>query len=612
MRRSPPLLATVLLFALLAGCGLTEEDARVCEGVTCTAGYCIAVGGQPVCHCGAWEQAVGETCALVRDVPMDTDDSPEGATPLAPSGEPVSSTFAPTWSSLDVDYFVFEASAGHIYRLSCTASATGCYLSLVDAEGRDVAKGGGSPGFAFQVELAQAGRYHVRLVSLSGQAGDYSVRLEDLGLDDFGDHLGAASPRTPSPEWFGGRLETPGDRDFFSFAATAGHMYRLSCISSMQESWTVWLRDGSGQALSEASSYGGKAAVGRKAPGDGLLFAEVSAKDPQGGDYACKLEDLGPDDHGDTLDTATVLTPVTDGSLTPGRIELFGDVDVFTFTPTPGHLYGFVYTYGLSCSLLMQSATGSQHDSHMPFSVIDVPPGSTPFLLLGSRGGDAEYSYRLEDLGVDDHGGTAATATPLVAGTSAAVHVAGLGDVDALTFSATARRVYRLTVSPASIIENVLVSMAGQTLRWGATTTSEPSSLQYTLQPLGDGPVLVQVRGWAAHYQVLLEDTLPPDDGDTLATATPLAVGEARAGRIDVPGDVDLFSLSLEAGRSYELLTSTSDSRVLFGVFDPDGQQELFPESNPKVFTASVTGTYWVRASSNASLHGLDYQFTLQ
>jgi hypothetical protein len=616
----PGPLATVLLLASLTSCGLTEEDTRVCAGVTCSAGYCIAEQGRPVCHCGAWEQALGETCDVVPPLPEDTDRTPEGATPLAPSAEPQTFRFDPSRpDAVDLDYFRFEASAGHIYRVACTSSL-GCGLRLLDARHVSVVSQEGWEGATLHAELATAGLFYVQVQHRRSGAGDYSLRFEDLGTDDVGDSAQAALPRAPSPEPFSGRLELPGDRDVFSFSATAGRVYRLACTTSTSDpgAWSVEVRDATGQLRAEESGIRGQATTGLKASTTGTLFAEVRAEAEagSGGNYMCRLEDLGPDDHGDTPATATHLTPRTEGPLLSGRLEVSSDEDVFTFTATPGHLYRFDYTRAgdaLVCQLRLEGDASFSETSYIPAQVIDVPAGTRPFLRL-RHWGETPYSYRLEDLGLDDHGSSAATATSLTPGLAVQAHVAGLGDMDVLTFSATARRLYRLTVSPPPVTwQEFNFRMEGQVVRAGAARTTEPASLQYTFQPMGDGPMLLEFQGKAMRYQVLLEDAVPQDDGDTRDTATPVGVGEARAGIIDVGKDVDVFTVTLEANRRYELLTASTSSLVFFSVSAPDGREvPLSAGEGGSFFTSAEAGTYAIQVAASLDGSGLAYQLTVR
>ena len=221
-RVHPGTLTAVFLLVSLAGCGLTEEDTRVCAGIVCSAGYCLAESGQPVCHCGPLEWSLGQTCALQREeTPTeDTDNTPPSATPLEPSSVPRTFTFARLpRPKQDVDYFAFQAVAGHIYRVSCKAPG-GCEVSVQDGILRTLAVSAHRQGAPLHIELTSPGQYFLHAVSFTSEGGEYSLLLEDLGLDDVGDDEASAAPRLPSPESFSGLLETPGDADVFALQTT--------------------------------------------------------------------------------------------------------------------------------------------------------------------------------------------------------------------------------------------------------------------------------------------------------------------------------------------------------------------------------------------------------
>src|SRR5205823_5297331 len=74
----------------------------------------------------------------------------------------------------------------------------------------------------------------------------------------------------------------------------------------------------------------------------GTVYAEVKAGYANyAGPYTYTLEDLGPDDHGDTLATADAITF---GTTSQGNLETTSDLDVFTFTATANHIYRFSVT----------------------------------------------------------------------------------------------------------------------------------------------------------------------------------------------------------------------------------------------------------------------------
>lgn len=181
-RSRPALLATVFLLVALAGCGLTEEDERVCADVVCTVGYCLAQAGQPVCHCGALEWSLGEQCASQSPETLDDDGTPQSATPLEPSATARTFTFDASFdrSKTDVDYFSFQGLAGHIYRATCLGA--GCQVEIQN-EAKERLGFTSILGDPVHAKLSTSGRYYVRTSATSTFGGDYTLKLEDLGLE---------------------------------------------------------------------------------------------------------------------------------------------------------------------------------------------------------------------------------------------------------------------------------------------------------------------------------------------------------------------------------------------------------------------------------------------
>lgn len=90
----------------------------------------------------------------------------------------------------------------------------------------------------------------------------------------------------------------------------------------------------------------------------------------------------------------------------------------------------------------------------------------------------------------------------------------------------------------------------------------------------------------------------PDDHGDTPAAATPLALTQPFAGRIEVAGDVDCFAVDLRAGFPCTFLTETAGDTSL-EVVDPSGQQVAFNDDagpgtrrSEVAYTPSIAGTY--------------------
>ncbi len=203
--------------------------------------------------------------------------------------------------------------------------------------------------------------------------------------DDHGDTLAASTRLQPGTRG-SATLDIETDADLFSFEVTAGHIYRFSCAppqaASYKSSCRVRLLNDGGASMAGATTSDGAHGylAGTLAPHAGILYAHVD-RNPGGptftNDYNYTLVDLGPDDHANTPDAATVVAV---GETVYGRFELNEDIDVFTLDAVAGR------SYQLSCH-------GSETNCRMRVTRPDGTVQETPF------GSTTERSSRLQVTG---------------------------------------------------------------------------------------------------------------------------------------------------------------------------------------------------------------------
>lgn len=411
-------------------------------------------------------------------------DTPELATPIQ-AGSTVQGEFH---GPGDVDVFAFDALAMHGYRFTCISKAgTGSPLSLVmrSADGEVVP----SPPSNTTVEVLApaAGRYTVQVQGLTRVyvPHPYACTLEDRGEDAHGNTPAQATPVT-LPVKLTGRVEAAQDVDVFTFTAEAGQFIvaRLGVPPSNAAQDEVRLLDASGQVLASARTP--SALLSHRLATSGTFFLEVRGA---ANDFTFEAENLGFDDHGDTLETAT---PLTQGVTVNGRGQGTGDRDVFSLHAEPGRFYRFVCVPQVGnvmgeCNVTLLNGHRMGIDVKSPLQhdfLFDVPaPGTVGLAVDGLE----TYTVRLEEAVLDDHSWQDAQATPLTLGTTlqGVLEAAIDEDVFAITLEQGVR--YRLRVFTSVLLR---YSVGGALTE---PPVSIPNGTELVLVPQTPGPVLIRV-----------------------------------------------------------------------------------------------------------------------
>lgn len=500
------------------------------------------------------------------------------ATPIEPSAAPLPGAFE---VPRDIDVFSVPLVAGHYYRSTCEAvTALSCDVSIQDPSGSRLFSHDSSQEGLFKALVT--GTHFIELRSKQESRGSYRYQLQDAGPDDHGDTRETATALASSFAQTTGRIENASDVDVFSFEATqVGHVYRMRCgMAPNLMSWSILFRDEAGtQLAADPALYGEPAVAAVEVTSLGRYFIEVSWGKvllpivP----YTCTLEDIGPEDHGDTVATATPFSTTVQA-----RHETREDVDYFSFTAKAGHVYS-VRCEGLTgCGVALLSAKGDAVNFALsPPWALKVPSDGTYVLAVGFNWYSTflgSYSLTLEDIGPDDHGDTVATATPLSGGDS----VMGwfhTGDRDTFSIQAPAGATYRLSCEGCYLNQ---LSSSDDAYLYNPFVSPYPPVIPFLLQAKRAGTVTVYASSVNGPSYTLTLEEVPDDHGDDAAHATPLTLGTKMDGTFETHLDSDCYSVTLTAGQQYRL---SAPSALLLRA--PDGTDIWYA-----TFTAELSGTY--------------------
>lgn len=233
--------------------------------------------------------------------PDDHGDDLATATPLTLGATTAGQLDVPT----DADAFLWTSEARRIYQVTVGGRLLMAYLQVQDADTKRLLALVGSDPLSqtsdrtLFVSAPSAGSLLLQVYGTNSvlSGGDYTVRVEALGLDDHSDHddLGTELrvPTAPSE----GALDYPGDVDAFRFSATAGRSYRVRCTPGTLTACHMELRSanvwptpsGNNELLFEATQ---------------TATYSVRMSSAGTGSYTYALEELGAEDPGSTSASA--------------------------------------------------------------------------------------------------------------------------------------------------------------------------------------------------------------------------------------------------------------------------------------------------------------------
>ncbi|MGI4717976.1 MAG: DUF4214 domain-containing protein [Janthinobacterium lividum] len=513
----------------------------------------------------------------------------------------------------DVDWFRFHAEQGFHYGFVADPEVQPelgvGYLSWLQVVGPD----GGrveTPGAGFNPQVS--GDYYI---AVRGAAvGAYSLAATGVA-DDFGE-TSANSGRLTDGGTAAGRIDYELDQDWFRVDFEEGRFYTVVLQGVQDYVYGLRLLDAQGKLLDYASAFvhdglrltyraeaGGPAFV---AIDRGPTVRPAAEPTPYTLALTSAADDIGHDAAGAR---PLELNGSADGSL-QGRV----DRDAFRITLEAGVSYRFALSadgdarslkLDLSAladpTILATATTGTQ-------GALDFTParGGDYLVTVASDGGlDPGMNYTLGALAAaDDWAANAAGAGRLAVGAGASGRLDNRADRDwfALQLAPGTAVWLEAALEPSmGLYATVRIFDASGRQVGPDVAASDGRPFLFTPEGQGHAPadyyVEISSQYGNGAYTLSTAAWLPDDAGDTVARATPIAVGSVGNWRIDSAQDRDVFRLDVVAGEVYGVVVGEqwswdrgvrmldADGEPIAGIVG-DGSAHLS-------FTASYTGAVY-------------------
>ena len=317
-------------------------------------------------------------------------------------------------------------------------------------------------------------------------------------------------------------------------------------------------------------------------------------------------EEAAPDDHGNSIATAT---PVAIGATVQGVLTQ-GDEDYFEIpVPTDGFRLG-VFTQGdtdTHGTLFDRNGAvlSSDDDSgeFLNFHIVQALDAGTYYLSISSVFGDTgDYSLVVEEAAPDDHGNSIATATPVAIGATVQ-GVLTQGDEDYFEIPVPTDG-FRLGVFTQGDTDTHGTLFD----RNGAVLSSDDDSGEFLnfhiVQALDAGTYYLSISGVfgdTGDYSLVVEEAAPDDHGNSIATATPVAIGATVQGVL-TQGDEDYFEIPVPTDGFRLGVFTEGDTDTHGTLFDRNGAVLSSDDDsgeflNFHIVQALDAGTYYLSIS---------------
>jgi len=645
----------------------TDDDSG--PGLNSLLEFIAPSSGRYFLSAGAYDTRTGDYLLSLTDLGMEDDFANTTSTTgtVAVGGEANGELEQPN----DHDWFQVDLVAGHEYQIEVRGSATSdgtlpdpFLRGIHDSSGVLLASsvnddGGTGLNSLLTFTPTTSGSFYVAAGGFGNSLGSYTVAVQDLGsTDDHPDTVGT-SGTVAVDGTVTGTIEDPNDRDWFQIDLQAGREYVIdlkgapSSDGTLSDPFLRGIHSADGSLLVESTNDDGGTGLNSQLTftpdSDGVYYISAGGYANSVGTYTLAVTDAGSSD--DFSADSTTAGSIPASGIIAGTIEEAGDNDWFGVDLIAGHTYrvgltgsysgggtlGDPFIRGIhdSSGTLVPGTTnddgGGGLDSLMEFT----PDTTGRFFIAAGAFGESTGTYTLafEDLGAaDDFADDSSTTGTVSVGGSVSGNVEESGDRDWFSVTLDAGRQYQFNLEGAptgmgtlpDTFLNGIYNSSGALIA-GTSNDDGGAGLNSLVDftPTSAGTYFVSVGGFVGTSGVsnlgtytlsVSTDTVVGDDFESdSSTSGSVGLGGSSTGSIETSGDQDWFSVSLQAGRVYQVdlegaATSggTLSDPFFRGLYDSsgaliastsndDGGSGLNSQAS---FTAASTGTFFLAAGA--------------
>ncbi|MYM41737.1 pre-peptidase C-terminal domain-containing protein [Duganella qianjiadongensis] len=429
-----------------------------------------------------------------------------------------------------------------------------------------------------------------------------------------------------------GMLEKVGDHDWFRVKLDALTLYQFTFKGLESHAGTLdtagyevfepylrlWEEVAPGQfvnaGLTESAPLGAPVTIKFTPTRSGEYYLDMGSAYLRGS-YTLSASVLQYDDHGDNTSNATPL-PVN-GQLN-GKIDYGTDTDMFALSLQAGVSYTVKLDRGTAAPDQLQRylyftpdtwvSTHSYTSDGASFVTL-LPYKDGQYFISASSLPGATPAYHIAlTLAPDDYLASVATTGRVLASAPAQGKLEVLGDADWFKATLTAGQSYlmRAQTSNGTKLDLHFFDAYGQPAGFDNSIVSGQNAQLWKATASGDYYFQVSSFSETGAYTLTVAPAAPDDFSADTSTTGQLAAAARASGTLEVPGDVDWFKLSLEAGTDYifRLEGGNADPSLITAarlqLRDAGGKLLAqrtdwgYDATSQLVFHASQTGTYYL------------------